>query len=130
MTDPIADMLTRVRNALTRGHAEVVIPTSKLKVALAHILKAEGYIQDVHEHEAKPQGSITLVLKYGPDGRPTIRNMKRVSRPGRRHYVGKDEIPRVLSGLGTAIISTSKGIMTGQAARQAGIGGEVLCSIY
>ena len=130
MTDPIADMLTRIRNALLARHDKTVIPASKVKAAIARILKDEGYIEDYVEHSEGPQGSITIVLKYDPDGTPAVRNLSRASRPSARLYVGKDEIPRVLNGLGVAVMSTSRGVMGGREAQRMGVGGEVLCTIY
>ncbi len=130
MTDPVADMLSRIRNAQLARHERCVVPRSKLKRSIAEILKDEGYILDVIEHDDGPQGSLTLQLKYDEAGRPAIEKMKRESRPGRRLYVGKDEVPRVLSGMGIAILSTSKGVVVDRKARELGVGGEVLCSIY
>jgi len=130
MNDPVADLLTRVRNGQTARHASCVIPKSKLKIAVAQILRTEGYVGDVTLHEDGPQGSITIELKYLDNGKPTIEKIERVSRPGRRVYVRKDEIPRVLSGMGVAILSTSRGVMAGEQARQLGVGGELLCTIY
>jgi small subunit ribosomal protein S8 len=130
MTDPIADMLTRVRNALLAKHDKTVVPASKTKLAIARILKDEGYIQDYVRHEEGPQGSISIILKYDKTGTPAIRKIERFSRPGLRRYVGKDDIPRVLNGLGIAILSTSRGVMVGSAAEGAGVGGEVLCTVY
>ncbi len=128
MTDPIADMLTRIRNVLPLGKKEVVVPLSKLKLRLAEILQAEGYIASFHVNEKKRE--LKLVLKYLPSGKPAITNLRRISKPGRRVYVKHDELPRVLNGLGIAIISTSSGIMTDAEARQKKLGGEVICYIY
>lgn len=133
LSDPIADMLTRIRNAIMAGHATVAIPHSKMKMAIAQILKEEGYIEDVTLEEAKPAPVMVIKLKYWGsrrERRPVITNLKRVSKPGRRVYVGKDEIPWVLSGLGIAILTTPKGIMTGQQAHRLGVGGEVLCYVW
>ena len=130
MNDPIADMLTRIRNALTARHDKTVVPASKTKVAIAKILKEEGYIEDYVRHEEGPQGSISVVLKYDHSGKPAITKLERASSPGLRLYVGKDEIPRVLNGLGVAIMSTSKGVMAGRSAAEQGVGGEVLCTVY
>ncbi|SDK78855.1 30S ribosomal protein S8 [Microbulbifer yueqingensis] len=128
MQDPLADMLTRIRNALARGKAEVTLPSSKLKVAVAKVLKDEGYISDYAVSEnAKPE--LTIDLKYF-QGKPVIAELDRVSRPGLRAYFGKKALPTVRGGLGVAIVSTSKGVMTDRAARQAGIGGEVLCTVF
>ncbi len=133
MSDPIADMLTRVRNALMREHPTVSMPTSKAKEAIAQVLKDEGYIEDFKVVQEKPQSVLQLKLKYlgsRRDRRSVITGIERVSRPGRRVYVGKQDIPWVLSGMGIAIITTSKGLMTGQQARQARVGGEVLCKVW
>lgn len=133
LSDPIADMLTRIRNAIMAGHATVAIPHSKMKMAIARILKEEGYIEDVTLEEGKPAPVIVIKLKYWGsrrERRPVISNLKRVSKPGRRVYVGKDEIPWVLSGLGIAILTTPKGVMTGQQAHRLGVGGEVLCYVW
>lgn len=128
MTDPIADLLTRIRNGQSAGKPEVSAPSSKLKLAVAQVLKDEGYIADfaVTDAGAKPQ--LTVRLKYHA-GRPVIDRIQRVSRPGLRVYKGKDELPQVLDGLGIAIISTSQGVMTDRAARKAGQGGEILCYV-
>ena len=130
MTDPVADLLSRIRNAQLAHHDTCVIPKSKLKLAIANILKEEGYVGDVTEHSEGPQGSITVQIKYDDRGLPAIEKLARESRPGRRRYVGKDEVPRVLSGMGIAILSTSKGVMVGRKAREVGVGGEFLCSVY
>jgi len=130
-SDPIADMLTRIRNALLRKHKTVDIPRSNIKVEIAKILKEEGYIEDYSTDEAFPP-KLTLNLKYyGPrrNRRAVITELERVSKPGRRVYAGKSEIPWVLSGMGIAIVSTSQGLMTDQQARRKGVGGEVLCFI-
>ncbi|WHI48844.1 30S ribosomal protein S8 [Microbulbifer sp. EKSA008] len=128
MQDPLADMLTRIRNALARGKAEVTLPSSKLKVAVAKVLKDEGYVTDLNVSEgAKPE--LTIALKYF-QGKPVIAELNRVSRPGLRAYTGKKALPTVRGGLGVAIVSTSNGVMTDRAARQAGIGGEVLCTVF
>jgi small subunit ribosomal protein S8 len=133
LSDPIADMLTRIRNAVMAGHATVAIPHSKMKMAIAQILKDEGFIEDVTLEEGKPAPVMVIKLKYWGqrrERRPVITNLKRVSKPGRRIYVGKDEIPWVLSGMGIAILTTPKGIMTGQQAHRLGVGGEVLCYVW
>ncbi|GAB2894610.1 30S ribosomal protein S8 [Microbulbifer echini] len=128
MQDPLADMLTRIRNALARGKAEVTLPSSKLKVAVAKVLKDEGYVTDLTVSEgAKPE--LTVALKYF-QGKPVIAELNRVSRPGLRAYTGKKALPTVRGGLGIAIVSTSNGVMTDRAARQAGVGGEVLCTVF
>ena len=128
MTDPIADMLVRIRNAAAVGKPKVKMPSSKIKVAIAKVLKDEGYIADsrVTENGAKPE--LEIVLKYY-EGKPVIERLQRYSRSGLRQYRGKDAIPKVLNGMGVAIISTSKGIMTDAQARQQGVGGEVLCFV-
>ncbi|QFT53434.1 30S ribosomal protein S8 [Microbulbifer sp. THAF38] len=128
MQDPLADMLTRIRNALARGKAEVTMPSSKLKVAVAKVLKDEGYVTDLNVSEgSKPE--LTIALKYF-QGKPVIAELNRVSRPGLRAYTGKKALPTVRGGLGIAIVSTSNGVMTDRAARQAGVGGEVLCTVF
>jgi small subunit ribosomal protein S8 len=134
-SDPIADMLTRIRNAHMAGHSSVSLPTSKLKLAIAQILKQEGYIEDfaVQEDTNGPQGSLRLSLKYvgnRRERRPVISGIERISTPGRRVYARRREIPWVLSGMGIAILSTPKGVMTGARARQLGVGGEVLCKVW
>ena len=130
MTDPIADMLTRIRNALLAGHESVEIPASKVKEAIARILREEGYITDLTVVARKPQGAIQLALNYGPSGERVINGLERVSKPGRRIYRGKTEIPRVLGGLGITIVSTSHGILEGRKASKLGVGGEVLCNVW
>ncbi len=129
MTDPIADMLTRIRNALAVGKQEVTMPFSGLKERIAKILEADGWIERVERLERKPQSLLVVHLKYEPDGTPRIRHLKRVSTPGARRYVGKDALPRVLNNMGIAILSTSQGVVTNRHARRLGIGGEVLCEI-
>lgn len=132
-SDPIADMLTRIRNAIMVGHPTVAIPHSKIKVAIAEILKDEGYIEDFAVEEQSPASVITVKLKYWGkrrERRPVISNLERISKPGRRIYVGKDNIPWVLSGMGIAILSTPNGVMTGQKAHRQGVGGEVLCYVW
>lgn len=130
MTDPIADMLTRIRNGITSHHDHVELPASKLKVEVARILKSEGFIRNYKVVEAKPQSTLRLYLKYSDDGEPVIHGIERISRPGRRVYRNKQEIPRVLGGLGLAIVSTSKGVMAGSEAVKEGVGGEVLCQVW
>jgi small subunit ribosomal protein S8 len=130
MTDPIADLLTRIRNALQAKHKSVAIPKSRMKVEIVKILKEEGYIEDFSVLDDELQGKIDVQLRYLGDGTRSITGLERVSRPGRRVYCGKGEIPRVLNGLGITILSTSKGVMTGQACRDQGVGGEVLCNIW
>jgi len=130
MTDPIADMLMRIKNALMARHKKVVIPASKIKLEIARILKEEGYIEDYQYIDEKPQGKIEIVLKYDENKRPVIAGVRRVSKPGRRIYMGYRDLPKVLDGLGIAIVSTSQGIMTDYEARKRKIGGEVLCEIW
>ena len=130
VNDPIADFLTRVRNAQMAKHDAVEIPHSKMKAEIARILKEEGYINDVSEKGSGVEKRLVVELKYGPDGRRGITGLRRMSRPGRRVYRKQTSIPRVLDGLGVAILSTSQGILTDHAARRAGIGGEVLCFVY
>lgn len=128
MTDPIADMLTRIRNGQSAGKVDVSMPSSKAKNAIAKVMKDEGYITDYSVSEEGKKPILTVALKYF-EGRPVIDDMKRVSRPGLRIYKGKGELPRVLNGLGIAIVSTSAGLMTDRQAREAGRGGEVICTI-
>jgi len=137
MTDPISDMLTRIRNAVTAKHTRVDLPASKLKAEIARILQDEGYIQGfrVLEEPAQKAGRqarqvIRLFLKYGPKGERVITGIERISRPGRRVYFGCQDVPEVLAGLGTSILTTSRGVMTGRNAVKAGVGGEVLCNIW
>ena len=128
MSDPIADMLTRIRNAQATEKQSVVIPASKVKQAIAQVLKDEGYIEDFAVRENDGKAMIEIGLKYYA-GKPVIEKIERVSRPGLRIYKGRDDIPRVMNGLGVAIVSTSKGVMTDRRARETGIGGEVLCVV-
>jgi small subunit ribosomal protein S8 len=130
MTDPIADMLTRVRNAVQAKHQKVDMPASRLKVEIARILKEEGFIAHYKTSEEEGRNFLTLFLKYGPKGEKVISNIERISRPGCRVYVSKTEIPKVLGGLGINILTTSHGVMTGKQARRQGYGGELLCNIY
>lgn len=130
MTDPIADMLTRVRNANMAGNGQVEIPASKIKKSIAAILKKEGYIKDFEYLQDNKQGRLKLYLKGGNINRSSISGLKRISKPGLRVYASKDELPQVLGGLGIAIISTSQGIMTDQEARKSGLGGEVICFVW
>ena len=129
MTDPIADMLTRVRNAIMARHTRVMIPASNMKIAIARILKEEGYIKDYEVLRDSPQGTIRVTLRY-VDKRPVLTQLKRVSKPGLRVYTRRDSIPRVRGGLGTAILSTPQGLMTGRKAYQLGLGGEVVCYVW
>jgi small subunit ribosomal protein S8 len=130
MTDPIADMLTRVRNACKAQHRKVDIPSSKIKREIARLLKDAGFIHNYAYVDDNRQGYLRLYLKYSVEEECAIQGIKRQSSPGLRTYVGKDEIPRVLNGLGIAILSTSKGILTGTDARQAGVGGELICCVW
>ena len=137
MTDPISDMLTRIRNAVSANHVRVDMPASKLKAELARILQDEGYIQGfqiieepgVKKNKAMHQ-AMRIFLKYGPRGERVITGLQRISRPGKRVYFGVNEVPLVLGGLGTNILTTSQGVMTGRAAKQNGVGGEVLCNVW
>ncbi|HUC77143.1 MAG TPA: 30S ribosomal protein S8 [Vicinamibacterales bacterium] len=136
MTDPIADMLTRIRNAVGAKHTRVDMPSSRMKMEIARILQDEGYIQgfkllDEASTETSVQTrTLRLFLKYGPHGERLITGVERISRPGRRVYFGKEDVPEVLGGLGTSILTTSRGVMTGRAAAKAGVGGEVLCNVW
>lgn len=131
MTDPISDFLTRIRNAIIAKREEVVIPASNIKVAITKLLKNEGFIKNFKILEEKSkQGVIKIHLKYDDEGNPIISHLERISKPGRRIYVSKDEIPRVLNGLGIAIISTPYGIVTDEKARKLGVGGELICKIW
>ena len=130
MTDPIADLLVRIRNGHRARHRTVKIPASKIKAEIVKILKDEGYIEDFGVSDDSIQGTIEVDLKYGPRGVPAISGIERISKPGRRVYRGKDELPSVLNGLGVTVLSTSRGLMTGAGCRRAGIGGEVLCNIW
>ncbi|TML81504.1 MAG: 30S ribosomal protein S8 [Actinobacteria bacterium] len=130
MTDPIADMLTRIRNGTTAGQDAVVMPSSKQKVAIADILKREGYIEEFAVAGAEEGPVLTVTLKYGPNREKTITGIKRISKPGLRVYAKRDSLPRVLGGLGIAIISTSKGLMTDKQAQKDRTGGEVLCFVW
>ncbi len=129
MTDPIADMLTRIRNAFMAGHDQVEIPGSVIKGEIARVLTEEGYVESYKITEEGVKKTIRIKLKYGPDGKAAIDEIKRISKPSRRVYVGKDDIPRVRGGMGISILSTSSGIMTGVAARSKSIGGEILCTV-
>ena len=129
-TDPIGDMLTRIRNASSARHEKVVIPASRLKLRIAEVLKEEGFIKDWVRHEDGPQGAITILLKYTPERAPAITDIKRVSKPGLRRYVPTDSIPRVLNGMGIAILSTSKGVLVDREARKQKVGGELICTVW
>ena len=130
MTDPIADMLTRIRNASAARHEKVLIPASRLKVKLAEVLREEGFIKEFVRHEDGVQGAITILLKYSADREPVISDIKRVSKPGLRRYVPTSDIPRVLNGMGIAILSTSKGVMVDREARKQKLGGELICTVW
>ena len=135
MTDPIADMLTRLRNAVSAKHTRVDMPASRLKADIARILQDEGYIQgfkllDDGNGQVAPVKTLRVFLKYGPKGERIITGIERISRPGRRVYFGRADVPEVLAGLGTSILTTSRGVMTGRAAVKAGVGGEVLCNVW
>ena len=130
MTDPIADLLTRIRNATRAKHSRVDIPASRIKGEIAKILKLSGYVDDVKLVDDGKQGLLRIYLKYGKGTEPVIEGLKRVSKPGHRIYAKKDEIPRVLGGYGIVVLSTSQGILTGNQAKEKGIGGEVLCQIW
>ena len=133
MSDPIADMLTRIRNAQAVGHAGVRVPSSNIKVAIAKILKDEGFVEDYRVIPERPQSQLAIRLKYVGERKsrhPVITGLKRVSKPGRRVYTRTSEIPWVLSGMGVAVLSTPKGVLTGQQARRLGVGGEVLCYVW
>jgi small subunit ribosomal protein S8 len=130
MTDPIADLLTRIRNALMARHETVDIPHSKIKVSIINILEREGFVSGQHVVEKNPFLTVKVGLKYDSDRAPAIRYLKRVSKPGCRVYVGRDEVPLVLGGMGINILSTSSGVMTGKQAVREGVGGEVICEVY
>ena len=130
MTDPVADMLTRIRNANKALQDRVVMPSSKLKVEIARLLKEEGYVKDFHVERGESFDHLVVDLKYGRSRERVITDLKRVSKPGRRVYAGKDRLPRVLGGMGTAILSTSNGLITSRAAEEQGVGGEVVCFVW
>lgn len=130
MTDPIADLLTRIRNAILAKHDRVDVPTSKVKREICRILKEEGYISGYEEIEEQPQGLIRIFLRYGHDGTPTIQRLARISKPGRRVYSKVGELQPVLNGIGMAIISTSLGLLTLDSARERGVGGEIVCEVW
>ncbi len=129
-TDPIADLLTRIRNGSRAKHSRVDLPSSKLKIEVARILKEEGYVVNFKVVEEKGKKTLRVFLRYTPERRSVITDLKRVSRPGSRRYVGKSEIRQVVGGMGIAIVSTPRGLMTGQAARKEGVGGELLCEVW
>jgi small subunit ribosomal protein S8 len=130
LTDPVSDYLTRLRNAASAGHDEVEIPASRLKLEISRVLKEQGYISEFGSQPARVGDVIKIRLKYTDERRPVITGMERVSRPGRRRYVNRDEVPRVQGGTGTAIVSTSRGVMTGHEAKAKGVGGEVVAYIW
>jgi small subunit ribosomal protein S8 len=130
VNDPVGDMLTRLRNASRAHHDKLVLPRSKMKLEIAKVLKEEGFIGDFVDHDKKPQGEITVMLKYGSDRAPAITGIKRVSKPGLRRYVAVRDIPRVLGGMGISILSTSKGVMVDTEARKQNVGGELICTVY
>jgi len=130
MTDPVADFLARIRNAIKARHQKVDVPASKLKLEIARILKEEGYITNFKPTEEEGKKVIRVYLKYSNDNSPVISQVSRISRPGCRVYVSRNEIPRVLGGLGINILTTPKGVMTGRQARKEGVGGEILCEVY
>ncbi|HZT70267.1 MAG TPA: 30S ribosomal protein S8 [Terriglobia bacterium] len=129
VSDPVADMLTRIRNGIRARHQRVDMPSSKLKVEIARILKEEGYISNYKVSEEKKKQTLRILLRYTPSGSSVISKISRVSKPGRRVYVGSRSIPRVLGGLGVNILTTPRGVMTGKAARRANVGGEILCNV-
>jgi small subunit ribosomal protein S8 len=130
MTDPIADLLTRIRNAQKAGHESTTIPRFKIKLGIVAILKAEGFVEGYVEDDQGPQGSVKVFLRYNGKHGGVIRGLKRISKPGRRVYVGKHDIPRVRDGLGMVILTTPRGLLTDYQARQAGVGGEVVCHVW
>jgi small subunit ribosomal protein S8 len=130
MTDPIADMLTRIRNAIHTERPFADVPASKIKVGIAQALQREGYIWDLELIEQQPQNLLRINLKYGPNGEMVVQKIDRMSKPGRRMYVGVDDIPNVLGGLGVCILSTNKGVLSSREAKKEGIGGEVLCTVW
>jgi small subunit ribosomal protein S8 len=129
-TDPVADMLTRIRNASNARHEKVLVPRSRLKVRIAEVLRDEGFIKSFVVHQDGPQGAITILLKYSADREPAISEIKRVSKPGLRRYVPTESIPRVLNGMGIAILSTSKGVLADREARKQKVGGELICTVW
>jgi small subunit ribosomal protein S8 len=130
LTDPIADMLTRIRNSVLIKAEKVDIPASRLKVEIAKIMKEEGFIKSYKIIKDRKQGVLRVTLKYAQDNKPIVEGLKRISKPGRRVYVSKDEVPSVMSGMGIAVVTTPKGILTDKACRREGVGGEVLCYIW
>lgn len=130
LTDPVADMLTRIRNGLRARHTRVEMPSSKLKVEIARILKDEGYVGNYKVAEEGKKKVLRIGLRYDTGGTSVISKLERISKPGRRVYIGKDQVPKVLGGLGVAILTTPQGVMSGKAARRAGVGGELLCNVW
>jgi small subunit ribosomal protein S8 len=130
MTDPIADLLSRIRNAALVGHSSLVAPRSKIKLSIVQILKQEGFLEGYIEIEDNKQGMIKIFPRYDQSNRSILRGLKRISKPSRRYYVGKSDIPRVRNGLGVAILTTPRGVLTDSQAREAGVGGEVLCYVW
>ncbi len=130
MTDPIADMLTRIRNAVRARHNAVMVPRSRVKLGIVHLLKEEGFVEGYIDIDEGPQGSIKIFPRYNEENDAIIRGIVRVSKPSRRKYVGRDDVPRVRNGLGVAILTTSRGLMTDRQARRAGVGGEVICHVW
>jgi small subunit ribosomal protein S8 len=130
MTDPIADMLTRIRNAVRARHSSVMVPKSRVKLGIVHLLKEEGFVEGYIDIDEGPQGSIKVFPRYNEENNAIIRGIVRVSKPSRRLYVGRDDVPRVRNGLGVAILTTSRGLMTDRQARRAGVGGEVICHVW
>jgi len=130
VNDPVSDLLTRIRNATRARHERLTLPSSKLKVEIANVLKNEGFIADFIVHERRPQNELTIVLKYGQNRESVITDIQRVSKPSLRHYVNVRKIPRIKSGMGVAILSTSKGVMVDTDARRMNVGGELVCTVY
>ena len=130
LNDPIADMLTRIRNAMSAGHPKAEIPASKLKIELARILKQEGFVANYRVADDDGKRTIKVYLKYRTDNRPLITKIERVSKPGRRVYTDSGRVPRVIGGMGINVLTTSRGVMTGKQAREMGVGGEILCNVY
>ncbi len=130
MTDPIADMLTRIRNSLLAGHQKVTMPGSRVKAEIARILQEQGFITGFSQETDDKQGLLHVQLKYGPHGEKVLSGLERVSKPGRRVYIGREEIPDLLGGMGVAILSTSQGILDGRSARRLGVGGEWICNVW
>jgi small subunit ribosomal protein S8 len=130
MTDPIADMLTRIRNSLLAGHQKVTMPGSRVKAEIARILQEQGFITGFAQEADDKQGLLHVQLKYGPHGEKVLSGLERVSKPGRRVYIGREEIPDLLGGMGVAILSTSQGILDGRSARRLGVGGEWICNVW